>query len=215
MDIGIIGAGHVGKALGASFVRAGHKVYMTARDLEEACMSAGQTGANALGSDREVAEAAEVVILAVPYTAVDEVLTQTGDALDGKIVVDATNPLTPDYSRLAVADTSEAEHIQHRVPSARVVKAFNAVMAVRQADPTVDGMPVDGFVAADDDEAKGEVLELERSIGMHPIDAGPLYMARSLEHLAFLNISVQMRSGGSWQAAWKLIEPGESRPHAA
>ena len=152
-------------------------------------------------------EGADLVVLAVPYSAVDAVLADLGSALDGKIVVDATNPIKPDYSGLATEGTSGAEGLQARVPNARVVKAFNTAFAARLAEPSVGGLRADGFVAADDDEAKATVLGLVEAIGFNPIDAGELAKARELEALAWLNISLQTRHGWSWQAGWKLIGP--------
>ena len=88
------------------------------------------------------------------------------------------------------------------------MKAFNATLAARQADPKVaGGLRVDGFVAADDEAAKATVLGLVESIGLNPVDAGELAKARELEALASLNISLQMRHGWSWQASWKLVGP--------
>jgi predicted dinucleotide-binding enzyme len=119
--------------------------------------------------------------------------------------VDVTNPTTPDYSGLALVGTSAAEQIQARVPGARVVKAFNSALAARQADPQIKGTQLDGFVAGDDADAKAVVLELAKSIGFRPIDAGPLAMARALEALALLNITLQIRTNGTWQSGWKLV----------
>jgi hypothetical protein len=207
MDIAIIGAGNVGKALAGSFVRAGHRVVLTSKHPDSAQQAASVTGAQAATSTREAAERSDIVVLAVPWGAVESVVGDAGDALSGKIVIDATNPLKPDYSGLALSGTSAAEEIQRWAESARVVKAFNTVFAARQADPLVDGTPVDGFVAADDEEAKARALELAASIGLRPIDAGPLAMARALEGMAFLNIALQLRTGGSWQNGWKLLGP--------
>ena len=169
---------------------------------------AAATGATAAESNRAAAESAEVVVLAVPYTAIPELLKEIGPVLDGKIVVDATNPLKADYSGLATSGTSGAEEIQAKVPGARVVKAFNTALAARQADPKVAGsLRVDGFVAADDEEAKAAVLALVDAIGFNPIDAGGLAMASYLEGMAWLNITLQMKNGWSWQAGWKLVGP--------
>src|SRR5450756_2582115 len=151
--------------------------------------------------------ASDVYKRQVPYMAIVDVLDEIGPALAGKIVVDATNPLKPDYSGLATEGTSGAEEIQARIPSARVVKAFNTAFAARQADPKIGGVQVDGYVASDDEAAKAIVLELVKGMGFHPVDAGDLTMARALEALAFLNISLQMRHGWSWQAGWKLVGP--------
>ena len=89
----------------------------------------------------------------------------------------------------------------------RVIKAFNTAFAARQADPVVDGVQLDGFVAGDDANARADVLELVRSIGFRPIDAGSLRMARALEAMAILNISLQIRNNWPWQTGWKLVGP--------
>jgi predicted dinucleotide-binding enzyme len=88
-----------------------------------------------------------------------------------------------------------------------VVKAFNYAFASRMADPTVDGIHLDGFVAADDLEAKEKALELVESIGFRPIDAGPLVMARVLEGMALLNVTLQIHNNWPWQNGWKLVGP--------
>ena len=208
MNIAIIGAGNVGKALTGSAIRAGHSVAVSSKNGESARQLAEETGARAAASDREAAEAADVVILAVPYGAVDEVLGDVGAALAGKVVIDATNPIKADYSGLATDGTSGAEEIQAKAPGARVVKAFNTAFAARQADPKVaGGLRVDGFVAADDADAKATVLGLVEAIGFNPVDAGGLAMARYLEGMAWLNITLQMNNGWSWQAGWKLVGP--------
>jgi predicted dinucleotide-binding enzyme len=92
-------------------------------------------------------------------------------------------------------------------PSARVVKAFNTAFAARQENPTVDGVQADGYVAGDDEDARKQVLDLVGSIGFRPIDVGGLGMARTLEAMGLLNITLQIRNNGPWQAAWKLIGP--------
>jgi NADPH-dependent F420 reductase len=207
VDVAIIGVGNVGTALGGATLRAGHDVVFAAKDAEHARDVAAELGGRAAATSREAAEAADVIVLAVWYTVVDDVLAEIGDALAGKVVVDVTNPVTADYSALAVEVTSAAEEIQRKAPAAHVVKAFNTVFASLQADPVIDGKPVDGLVAGDDEEAKGTVIELVRSLGMRPLDAGGLRMARALEQLAFLNISMQLRHGWSWQTAWKLAGP--------
>jgi NADPH-dependent F420 reductase len=207
MNIAIIGAGNVGKALTGSAIRTGNNVTVSSASGDTARALAEATGARAAASDREAVEGADLVVLAVPYTAVPDVLADIGRALDGKVVVDATNPLKADYSGLATDGTSGAETIQAQVPGARVVKAFNTAFASRQTDPTVSGLRADGYVAGDDEEAKATVLGLVEAIGFNPIDTGGLAMARYLEGMAWLNISLQMKNGWSWQAGWKLVGP--------
>jgi predicted dinucleotide-binding enzyme len=108
---------------------------------------------------------------------------------------------------LSAPPTSAAERLQELLPEAHVVKAFNTAFASRMAEPVVEGVPVDGFVAGDDDEARARVLGLVGELGFRPVDAGPLAMARSLEALAWLNIYLNMSHGWSWQAGWRLVEP--------
>jgi 8-hydroxy-5-deazaflavin:NADPH oxidoreductase len=208
MNIAIIGAGNVGKALTSSAGRAGHSVTVSSAKGDSAIAAAQEFGARAAASNREAVEGADVVVLAVPYAAVDAILAEVGTGLDGKVLVDATNPLKPDYSGLATNGKSGAEEIQGKVQGARVIKAFNTAFAARQADPNVaGGLRVDGYAAGDDEEAKQQVLALLSDIGFNPVDAGPLAMAKHLEGMAWLNISLQMKNGWSWQAGWKLVGP--------
>ncbi len=207
MKIAIIGSGNVGKALAGSFVGAGHGVTLSAAHAEHARAAAEATGAQAAATDREAVTGADVVVLAVPYGALLAVVDELGDALTGKIVIDATNPLRDDYTGLALEGTSAAEQVQAHAKGAKVVKAFNSALAARQAEPRVADLQSDGFVAGDDEQAKATVLELVGSIGFNPIDAGSLEVARALEGLALVNILLQLHNNGSWQTAWKLIGP--------
>jgi NADPH-dependent F420 reductase len=202
VKITIIGAGNVGRALATSAGRAGHEVTITARHPEHATEAAAQTGAHAASSSQEASREAEVIVLAVPATALGDVATELADVATGKPVVDVSNHPIPDPSG---DDTSAAESLQDRLPEAHVIKAFNTLFASRQANPVVDGVPLDGYVAGDDPEAKEKVLELVRSIGLRPIDVGPLAMARTLEALAWLNISLNMNNKWPWQTGWKLV----------
>jgi NADPH-dependent F420 reductase len=207
MNIAIIGSGKVGKALALASTRAGHHVTLSATDPEHARQAAAATGASASASNREAAQAGDVVILAVPYPAVEGILKELAEALAGKVLIDTTNPLKADGSGLMFTDTSAAEVIQAMVPAAKVVKAFNTVFASRQQQPAGDGTELDGFYAADDDEAKATVNEYVASLGFRPLDAGALSMARTLEAMAYLIISLNMRNGWMWQNGWKLLGP--------
>ncbi len=207
MQIAIIGSGNVGKALAGSFTRAGHGVTLTAAHPDNAKAAAEQTGANAAESNQAAVQGAEVVVLAVPYPAVDAVVADAGDALAGKVLVDATNRVNPADPGSVLDGTSGAEQLQSRLPAAQVVKAFNTAFASRQADPVVDGIAVDGYLAGDDEGARQTVAELLHSVGFRPVDAGPLVMARVLEGMALLNITLQIRHNWPWQAGFKLVGP--------
>jgi len=207
MNIAIIGSGNVGGALAKSSVRAGHTVTLSAKNPAHAEAKAKETGARAVPSAADAVKAADVVILAVPYAAVDSIITELGDALAGKVLIDVTNRMRQDAIAESVDGTSASEQIQKKAPKAKVAKAFNYAFASKQADPKVDGHAIDGFVAADDAVAKKTTLELARSIGFRPIDAGPLAMARALEAMAILNIALQIQHGWPWQSGWKLVGP--------
>jgi 8-hydroxy-5-deazaflavin:NADPH oxidoreductase len=213
MEVAVIGAGNVGGALAGSISRAGHTVTITSPSGRRAEEVGRETGAKVISSNREAVEGADAVVLAVPTHAVDQFVGEVGDALDGKIVIDVTNRMNPQEPPSTIDGTSNAERIQVAVPGARVIKAFNTAFAVRQADPVVDGTPIDGLVAGDDEAAKREVLDLVEGIGFRPIDAGSLGMARALEAMATLIISLNMANNWSWQNGWKLVGPlGSAAP---
>jgi 8-hydroxy-5-deazaflavin:NADPH oxidoreductase len=206
MNIAIIGSGNVGKSLAAAAVRAGHDVVISAAHPEHAVTVAQATGARSASSADAVA-GAESVILAVPAHALDALTGELGAALNGKIVIDVTNNVNPQNPGSVLTGSSNAERIQARIPGAKVIKAFNTMFSTRMAAPVVDGLQIDGYVAGDDQEAKAAVLDFVRSIGIRPIDAGPLVMARALEGMGLLIVSLQITQGWPWQAAWKLIGP--------
>lgn len=207
MNIAIVGAGNVGSAVAHAVSRVGHSVIVTARDGGRARAVASQVGGRAIATTAEAAAAADLIVLAVPYGALNAVTGEIGFAADDKVVIDATNPLTADGSGIAVSDHAGAEEVASSLPGAHVVKAFNTVLASKQAEPITDGTALDGFYAGDDERAKRTVAELLAAIRYRPIDAGPLAAARTLEHMAFLNISLNVRNGWSWQSGWKLIGP--------
>lgn len=213
MHIAIIGAGNVGKALAKSGVRAGHTVTLSASNTEHAKEAALATGAHPAASNVEAVKEAELVIVAVPYDKLGDVFRELGSSVDGKVVVDATNHVNVQNPGEVLGTISNAEEIQKRHPKVHVVKAFNYAFAARMAEPSVDGIRLDGFVAGDDQAAKDKVLELVESIGFRPIDAGPLVMARALEAMALLSITLQIRNSWPWQNGWKLVGPpsGEAR----
>jgi predicted dinucleotide-binding enzyme len=210
MHIGILGAGNVGTAVASAAVGAGHDVTIAATSAAGAEKAARSTGARQARSNAEAVQDADVVVLAVPHAAVAGIAGELGADLNGKVVIDATNPLNDTSTDLVTGDVSAAEELQARLPGAAVVKGFNTIFAGRHANPAEDGTPLDLFLAADDDAAKAQAAELGASLGYRVIDAGGLRMARSLEEMAFLNITLNARNGWAWQSAWKLVGPTAS-----
>ena len=207
MKIAVIGVGNVGSGFAAAAGKAGHDVVVSASSAQSAQQAAAATGATAAAGNREAVQGADVVLLAVPHDSVSRVVSDLGDALSGKVVVDATNPLNEAFSDLTTTGTSAAEELQQRLPAVSVVKALNTVFASRYADPSEGGQPLDALVAGDDPVAKQAVSELVESLGFRAVDVGGLRMARSLEELAFLNISLNASNGWTWQSAFRLVGP--------
>jgi predicted dinucleotide-binding enzyme len=209
MRIAVIGTGNVGSALGGAFARAGHEVTFAARDDAKAGQVAAANGAGTAPVVEAVQEA-EVIVLAIPYGSLDEVAATIAPAAEGKVVIDVTNPLTPDYSGLAnVGGPSAAEQAAATLEGARVVKAFNTQFSQVQGNPALLGTKLDALYAADDEAAARTVAELAASIGFRPVRVGPLAAARELEALAWLNIRLQMVASGNWQSAFVLVAPPE------
>lgn len=206
MKVAIIGAGNVGTALATSIARAGHDVIITSRDPEDAASTAAASGGRLADSSAAAAAQADVIIPAVAFGDVPEVAAEIAGPAAGKPVVDVTNRIDFGQSGPEIDTTSSnAEALAELLPRSPVVKAFNTLFASNQVDPIADGVQLDGFVAGDDPSAKAKVLELVRSIGLRPVDVGPLVRARQLEALAFLNMALNIVNDGTWQSGWKLV----------
>jgi NADPH-dependent F420 reductase len=213
MKIAIIGAGTVGSGLAQAAGRCGHEVVIAARHPEHAAKVALDVGARPAVTATEAVQRAEMVVLAVPARAIADVTDEIRRHVEGAIVVDPTNPNEPDLSAVLEARLSLAEEIAILLPETHVVKAFNTVLGQRLTDPVVNGVRLDGFYAGGDPRAKAVVAELVAAMGFRPLDVGGLSAARSLEHLAYLNISLNARNGWSWSSGWKLLgDTGEDRP---
>lgn len=216
MNIAIIGSGNVGRALATSFTRAGHTVQVTAQHAENAEAVATDTGAQSVDSNTDAAASADIVVLAVPFSNAEAVAREIRDVVAGKPVIDVSNRMAYGPTGPTIDNgPSNAERLAAWLPEAAVVKAFNTLFSTNQADPNVDGIQLDGFVAADDPAAKATVLDLVASIGLRPIDAGPLDRAQQLEQLAFLNIALNATNGWSWQSGWRLAGAPTALPSAA
>lgn len=189
MKIGIMGAGNMGGAFARRLAMADHEVAIAARELDEAQRIATEVGHRVRAVPREeLAEGTDALILATPYGASVNALRAVRHT-DGKTVIDISNPYTEDRSGLVVGhSTSAAEEIQHAVPGARIVKAFNTVFSAVLGAELGGESKVQVFYAGDDAGAKDTVRRLAESIGFEPVDSGPLTNARYLEPLGMLNI---------------------------
>ena len=196
MKISILGAGNVGMALARALLRAGQPVTIGVPDPARYAEAVSALGPQATltGSD-EAVERGEVVILAVPYPAA-LAIAQSRPEWQGRVLVDATNPLAPGLAgRSLGTTTSGAEQVAERARGARVVKAFNTTGAENMADSRyAQGQPMMP-VAGDDAAAREQVLSLATLIGFDAIDMGPLSAARYLEPLAMVWIHLAFKQG--------------------
>lgn len=208
MKIAIIGAGNVGSTLGKAWAAKGHEIVFGVRDPRSAKTQdvVRATGAKArAASVADAAGACDVVLLATPWPSTQEAVRSAGD-LAGKVVIDATNPLKPDLSGLAVGLTSSAgEEVARWAKGARVVKCFNTIGAEHMSDPRIAGQSASMFLCGDDVGAKSTVARLATELGFESVDVGPLTQARLLEPLAMLWISMAYAHGLGTGIAFKLL----------
>lgn len=215
MKIAIIGAGHVGGALGKAWAKAGHTIIFGVRDptggkTKPPLAEIGGAASSVVVPD--AVRSGEVVVLATPWDAVPSVVTAMGDVRN-KIIIDCTNPLylnaEGSLSLSLGSSTSGAEELARLAKGARVAKAFNTYGWENFADSRYPGYgdlkPV-MFHCSDDDEAKEVVEQLARDIGFEPVDTGGLGMARSLEPLALLWIRLSIRNGRNPNFTWARLK---------
>jgi 8-hydroxy-5-deazaflavin:NADPH oxidoreductase len=203
MNIGIIGAGNVGGALGRLWAERGHEVCFGLRDPRD---SKAPDGARMRRADVPgAARFGEVVAFATPWQATLEAVKSAGD-LSGKVVVDCTNPLLPNLAGLAVGlTTSGGEEVAKAATGARVVKCFNTVGAQNFSNPRFGDQAVSMFVCGDDESAKATVSQLGAELGFDMVDTGPLAQARLLEPLAMLWISMAYKYGRGPNMGFQLL----------
>lgn len=190
-SITIIGLGNMAGALAERALAGGNAVEVVGRDSTKASALAAALDGATVGTVGTT-PAGDIVILAVPYASAAEVVGEYGDALRGKIIVDITNPLAPDMTSLVTPEgSSGAQEIAKAAPAgAPVVKAFNTVFGNVLSAGVAAGRSLDVFLAGDDAQAKADVSAFVESLGLRPLDAGPLPIARALENAGLLEISL-------------------------
>ena len=217
MRVLIIGSGHMGRGIATPLLAGGNEITLFDIDPGASETLASDLGGTAPGGARvavaetpgEAGPASDVVILASWYGTNLETARKLGATLDGKVVVDISNPLNRTSDGLVTPPgTSAAETIRAALPAgARVVTAFNTTFSGTLVACEGAGQPLDVFIAGDDQAAKDAVATLVRGGALNPIDVGALERARQLEALGLLGITLQGRLGTSFGTAWKLIMP--------
>jgi NADPH-dependent F420 reductase len=206
MDITIIGTGNMARGIATRSLAGGHSVTLLGTDAGKAQALAGELSGDVRAGEVGDPLAGDVVVLAVWYAAVEDVLGRYGDQLDGKVVVDITNPIDVDaFEPLSLDAGSAAQEIAAKAPGAKVVKAFNTTFAGTLGDGTVDGHPLDVLIAGDDEQAKETVGRIATDGGLRPIDAGPLKRAREIEALGYLHMALQQPLGTNYGSTVKVI----------
>ncbi|MFG1834008.1 NADPH-dependent F420 reductase [Micromonospora chersina] len=187
--LSIIGTGNMGQAISNVVTKGGNTAELLGR------------------TDTDKPVTGDIVVLAVPYPAVDQVLAERGDQLKGKIVVDITNPLNFEtFDSLTVpADSSAAAEIAAKLPGSRVLKAFNTTFAGTLAAGTVGQLTTTVLVAGDDADAKATLIDVISAAGLAAVDAGALKRAREMESLGFLQISLAANEKVSWTGGFGVV----------
>jgi len=195
-SISIIGAGTMARILGARALAGGNTVEVIGRDAAKAAALAGELAGGATVGTIGTTPAGDIVILAVPHASAAPVVSQYGDALSGKVIIDITNAFNRGATGLVTPDgTSVAQEIAKAAPaSAQVVKAFNTVFGSVLAQ----GRPLDVFIAGDDAQAKASVSAFIESLGLRPLDTGDLTMAHWLEGAGLLMIGLGRYGVGNY-----------------
>jgi NADPH-dependent F420 reductase len=209
MKIGILGAGNMGAALGKLWAALGHEVLFGVRQpvSEKTAKRLAALGSAVQTDSLEAAaKFGEAVLIAVPWEATEKVVRPIGKHLSRKVLIDCTNPITPNLSGLMIGhSTSAAEKVARWAPEAKVVKCFNTVGAGGLHDARYGDHSASVFVCGDDESAKIAVTQLAEGIGFEVIDAGPLAEARYIEPLALLWIHLAMRGKYGSKIAVKLL----------
>ncbi len=214
MRIGILGSGLMGGKLGTLFARAGHEVVFSyAHQQAKLKKLAQEAKGNAqAGTPREAVQEADVVLLAVHWSRVDDVLNQAGD-LSGKVIVTCSLPMNAQNTEMVLAHTtSAAEELAKKIPKARGVSSFNTVPSEvlfdvfaakrRATKPSL-------VYCGDDKRSKKIAAELIRDVGFDPVDAGPLRIARYTEPFALLIGQLAYEGTGGPELAYRIVRFGQ------
>ena len=205
MEITIIGTGNMARGIATRLLAGSHAVTLVGTSSEKARTLAGELSGDVRAAEIGDHLQGDVVVLAIPYTAVDDVLGAYADQLDGKVVVDITNPVDFSAFTLLHPGAGSAARDPGKAPGARVVKAFNTTFAGTLLEGRVADQPVDVLIASDDEDAKETVGALVDDGGLRAIDAGPLTRAAELESLGYLHMALQDPLGTGFASAVKFI----------
>jgi 8-hydroxy-5-deazaflavin:NADPH oxidoreductase len=206
MEITIIGTGNMARGVATRALAGGHSVALLGTETAKAQALADELSGDARAGQVGDPHSGDVVVLALWYAAVDDVLRRYGDQLAAKVVVDITNPIDVEpFEPLALEAGSAAQEIAAKAPGAKVVKAFNTTFAGPLREGRVAGHPLDVLIASDDADAKQTLSRIVADGGMRPIDAGPLKRAHEIEALGYLHMVLQKPLDTNYASAVKVL----------
>lgn len=212
--IAIIGAtGNMGSGISKNLSAGNYRLLLFGNELSKLQTLETEILAKNPTADIELSECpteasweADVIILALPYPAQQQIAEKIREVANQKIVISIANPLNETYDGLVTApDTSAAEELQKLLPNSKVVKAFNTVFAADFVQPVIAEKQADAFIAGDDQDALQTASELVVTAGFNPIIAGGLHVSRTLENMSLLLIQLNMKNGYNWLAGWKIL----------
>lgn len=212
--IAVIGAtGNMGSNIAKNLSKDNNRVLLFAKNQEKVNALVSEIKNNNSAADVEAYECpatasweADVIILAVPYAAELEIAEKIKEVANTKIVISIANPLNETYTGLVTSpDTSAAEELQKLLPNSLVVKAFNTTFAADFSTPVIGDKQVDAFIAGNNAEALETVSALVTTAGFNPVVAGDLTVSRTLENMAYLLISLNMKYNYNWLAGFKIL----------
>lgn len=204
-NITIFGAGNIGSAVAGIAVKSGAAVQVIDRNPDKAAAAADGVTAGKFG---DAAIAGDVVVLALPFPAYDEVVSAYADQLAGKTVVDVSNPIDFTTFDLALPEgaASAAEYLAGKLPQSKIVKAFNTTFAATLATGVNDGAPTVVQLAGDDEDAKNAVKAFVEAAGLKTVDAGALKRAQYLEGYGALQIILGVTEQTPWTGGFKVVK---------
>ena len=205
MNIGILGTGNMGSGLGKLWAAQGHAIRFGSRTPSKAEKLAARIGGQTQGgSFAEAAAFGDVLVLAVPWTIVEDLFKSLG-SLKGKTIIDLMNAFGSDWMPAFGHTNSLAEKVAEWAPGAHVVKTFNGIYFEHLGNSQFQGMAESLFLCGDDANAKAQVIQLGKDAGFDPVDCGGLEVARLIEPLAFLWMQISYNAGYGSDVAFKLL----------
>jgi 8-hydroxy-5-deazaflavin:NADPH oxidoreductase len=206
MNVTVIGTGNMARGVATRSLAGGHTVTLIGTAAAAAAALAEELEGDVRTAALTDVLQGDIVVLAVPYPALESVVERYGDQIAHKVIVDITNPVDfSTFTPMLIEAGSATQELAQRLPGAKLVKAFNTTFAGTLMTGQVDDRPLDVFIASDDAEAKEAVTQLVEDGGLRAIDAGPLARAHELEALGFLHMALQESLGTGFASAVKVL----------